>query len=421
MKAGAEVVALGYPLSFDLGNDISVNRGTISQLKAALGKYEDLIKIDAAINPGNSGGPLINRRGEVIGVNTLGFTDAQNQNYAIAMSHAKPIIEDLQEGRNRNYIGLNLVPNTFADYFGTEDGMAIIGVSSGSPASQVGVQQADLLLKVESSSVNSEEDVCSILRSHGDGDQLRLQILRAATGEILEGEVTMGKVGAADEGAAKLQVVGTLAAPEEPAAEPTEVATGGDSGGGTGDAPADTSAVITSDFSEDNGDWPTGDTEDFSGLVVNGQYVMQLKTPQQYLTVSPDAASDVSDGAISTEVTIGGATGFAGVMMRYKDENDQRSMYVCWINNSSEFGCSKNVNNSWTVLVSPTNDSVIKPNDVNRITMAVIANNILFDINDKEVASFTDDSLTGGSAGFYIENFDEPVTAYYDNAAIVRP
>jgi hypothetical protein len=45
----------------------------------------------------------------------------------------------------------------------------------------------------------------------------------------------------------------------------------------------------------------------------------------------------------------------------------------------------------------------------------------LFDINDKEVASLTDDSLTGGAAGFYIENFDDPVVAYYDNTAIVRP
>jgi hypothetical protein len=231
----------------------------------------------------------------------------------------------------------------------------------------------------------------------------------------------MGKIGPAADDTAKLQVVGTLAAQEEPTDAPEAPPAEEPAGEATNNSGDDSTAVIASDFSEDNGEWPTGENDDFAGKVVDGRYELQLKTSQQYLTVSPDAASDVADGAISTEVTINGATGYAGVMMRYKEENEQRSMYICWINNNGQFGCAKNINNSWTPLVSPKADDAVKVNDVNRITLAVIGNNILFDINDKEVASLTDDSLTGGAAGFYIENFDDPVVAYYDNTAIVRP
>lgn len=194
-KIGADVVALGYPFSFDLGNDLSVNVGNISQLKAQLGKYQDLIKIDAAINHGNSGGPLVNTHGEVVGFNTLSFEGVQNQNYAIAMSYAKPIVAQLARGKNRNHLGLNLAPNAYADYFGSADGMVVVGVASGSPAARMGMLQADLLLDVEGKSIASEEALCDVLRSHADGDHLKVTVLRADSGELLQGEVVVGQTG----------------------------------------------------------------------------------------------------------------------------------------------------------------------------------------------------------------------------------
>ncbi|HET6261287.1 MAG TPA: trypsin-like peptidase domain-containing protein, partial [Chloroflexia bacterium] len=199
MRVGAHVMALGYPELFELGTDLTVTTGNISKLSTQRYQFEDLIQTNAAITHGNSGGPLVNTRGEVIGINTLGFYTAEGErepgiNFAIAMSHAKPIIKELEQGKNRHYIGLNLYPNIFADYFGTDEGMAVIGLASGSPASQVGIKAADLLLKLEGTTIASEEDVCNILRSHSDGDQLRVQLFRKETGEVLEGEVTIGKV-----------------------------------------------------------------------------------------------------------------------------------------------------------------------------------------------------------------------------------
>lgn len=422
LKAGSEVVALGYPLSFDLGNDISINSGNVSQLRAQLDKFEDLIKIDVAINPGNSGGPLVNRRGEVVGINSLGITGAQNQNYAIAMSQARPVIEQLQEGKNRYYIGLNLVPNEYADYFGTDQGMAVIGVASGSPAAQGGVQPADLLLKVEGKTITNEAALCDILRSRADGDQLKVQILRGGTGEILEGELTQGKVGAAN-GTTTLSVVGYLDG--APAGDDTTTDTGdsGASQGGTDDgsgdpAGQDEALLVNNTFDgDDAGTWPVGDADGLSASVADGIYTVTLSAPQQYVALAPDESADVGDGATGALVKPDGV-GFAGVAIRYSEENDQRSMYVCWINAQQKFGCARNIRNNWTVIVEPKQSDAIIANDFNQVVLTAVGNSFALEINDQEVATFTDDALTRGSWGVYAENFDSVFNARYDEIAV---
>lgn len=417
VKAGAEVVALGYPLSFDLGTDLSVNAGSVSQLKAQLGKFEELIKIDAAINPGNSGGPLVNRRGEVIGVNSLGIDGAQNQNYAIAISQARPIVEQLQEGKNRHYIGLNLVPNAYSDYFGTEEGMAVIGVASGSPAAQGGIQPADLLLKMEGKTIVDEQSVCDILRSRADGDQLRVQVLRATTGEVLEGEITMGKTGAAAADAPKLEVVAQVDTGSTDQGGTDQGST--DQGGASAEPSAEDEALIVNvTFDDGNaGSWPVGDGDGISAGVVDGLYTVNMSEPNQYVTLAPDESADLGNGVIAALVKAEG-TGFAGLAMRYKEENDQRSMYVCWVSGSGKFGCSKAVNNSWTVLVAPTASDAVKVDDYNKMVIAVAGNEFSFELNDQEVAKFSDDTLTRGAWGIYGENFDTAFKAHYDEIAV---
>ncbi|HEY0605141.1 MAG TPA: trypsin-like peptidase domain-containing protein [Herpetosiphonaceae bacterium] len=416
MKAGAEVVALGYPLSFDLGNDISVNPGSISQLNAQLSKFENLIKTDAAINPGNSGGPLVNRKGEVIGVNSLGIPDAQNTNYAIAMSQAKPIVAQLEEGKNRHFIGLNLVPNEYADYFGTDEGMAIIGVASGSPASQVGIQPADLLVKMEGKSITDEAAVCDILRSHADGDQLKVTVYRASTGEVLEGEMTMGKVGAADDKTAKLEVIGNLA---DSGGDQGEPPASDEPSGDSGEPTSDEGNLIVNNSFDDNdpGTWPVGEEDGYSAQVADGVYTLSLATDNLYLFLHPDESADFADGAIAAQVRPEG-DGLAGIMGRYTEVDGNRSMYVCWINNERKFACSKDVNNSWTVMVETQTSDVIQPDNYNKVVLAIVGNEFSFQVNDQELASFTDDSLTNGAWGVYAETTPGNFKAHYDHIAV---
>ncbi|MEJ7654475.1 MAG: trypsin-like peptidase domain-containing protein, partial [Chloroflexia bacterium] len=410
LQVGAEVTALGYPLSFQLGNDLSVNVGRISQLDAELGKYRELIKHDADINPGNSGGPLVSNKGEVVGINTLGFGDsgAQGQNFAIAMSLARPIIADLQAAKNRQYIGLNLVPNEYAEYFGTDQGMAIAGVVSGSPAARTGIQQADLLLKMEGQATNSEVTVCDILRSHAAGEQVKVTVYRKATDQMLEGEMTIGRVGA-------------YRAPQLTVVSQGNGGDGGDGGDG-GNNGGDSTVLVNTNFDNGRpGPWSIDTGDGFAVSVAGGDYVLAITKPSSSVYSFPTAHREVPNGAVSTSVRMQG-NGFAGVAARIVDKagSEPSDLYVCWIDSQKQFGCAKTVNSKVTVLVQPKALASIKPTGANVIVLAASGTQILFKVNDVEVARFEDDELPTGAFGVYAESTPGDFKALFDELAIVR-
>lgn len=216
-RVGSEVAALGYPLGEMLSLDLTFSRGAISKMNETLWEFESLIQHDAAINPGNSGGPLVNNMGEVIGVNTASVDPsvASNINFAIDINQAKRIIGDLEEGKNRGWLGMNLEPNLYPDYFGVEGGLVVAAVASGSSASNVGVQAPYLLTHLEGLTVNSMEEVCRIVRSHGDGDSLKVEFMHITETEIqyLEGEIVLGD----SSGGSDLEIVDTISLVDEPA------------------------------------------------------------------------------------------------------------------------------------------------------------------------------------------------------------
>jgi S1-C subfamily serine protease/cytochrome c556 len=197
LKLGQEVVAIGYPLAGDLDTQLTVNQGIVSKLKTQLDQLTHLIQTDTPINPGNSGGPLVNLRGEVVGINTIKveYTSSgrpvQGINFAIGVSLAKEAIAELERGDNRHWLGLNMVTNDqeVADYFSlpTTEGMLVYAVADGSPAAEVGLATGDILLRLKGVTVQSESDVCDVLRSHRTGDLLPIEIMRGE--ETLEGAI----------------------------------------------------------------------------------------------------------------------------------------------------------------------------------------------------------------------------------------
>lgn len=215
-RVGAEVAALGYPLGDMLSLDLSVSRGVVSKMNEALWEFERLIQHDAAINDGNSGGPLVNSFGEVIGINTASVDPemAASLNFAIDINQAQRILTDLEEGKNQNWLGMNLEPNFYPDFFGTEEGLVVAAVASGSSASKVGVRAPYLLTHLEGLAVNSMEDVCRILRSHSDGDSLKVEFMHITDIEMqyLEGEIVLGD----DNRGAELEIVHTVSFGSEP-------------------------------------------------------------------------------------------------------------------------------------------------------------------------------------------------------------
>lgn len=174
------------------------------------------------------------------------------------------------------------------------------------------------------------------------------------------------------------------------------------------------------DFSDGAGDWPLAQTGAYTTTASDGVYQMQLVKPGQFLVVTPSGTPLLTNGEISADVALEGPDGYGGVVIRYARDGDARSMYLCWLNTAAKFGCSKNVDNKWSVLVGPKADDVIKPDLPNRITLAVEGKQIRFTINGKEVVVLEDASIKQGSIGLYAENADDPFSVSFDNVTILE-
>lgn len=412
---GEDVAAIGYPLNFDIGTDISISRGIISKLDQTLEPYQSLIQTDAAVNHGNSGGPLVNTRGQVIGINTLSFGQtAPGINYAISIDQAEKIVPDLQAGHNRLYLGMNLGPNDYADYFGTDTGLVVEAVASDSPASAAGVQQAFLLTKLAGLDVNDMAGVCKILRSHQDGDALKVQFLNITQTEqqLLEGEIVVGK----PTSTAKLAVIdrGPL-----PGATPTEETTAAaptptPGGGGSGNI-----QQYSWDFQSATSDWYTGETDNVSASIANGAYNVTIKKPNIYDILSPQTVPESTDQSIVADVNL--AQGTAGLAVRFSVSNSDNkwTFYDCYIDTSDQFGCGVMISNNFTVKVQNQASSAIKHGQVNTLQLTVEGSKVTFTINGTDVTSFTDTQIASGWPGVEVDSTqDGPGSATFDTVGV---
>ncbi|EKQ70102.1 trypsin-like serine protease with C-terminal PDZ domain [Leptolyngbyaceae cyanobacterium JSC-12] len=191
---GQWAIAIGNPL----GLDNTVTAGIISAIgrsSSQVGvpdKRVNFIQTDAAINPGNSGGPLLNDRGEVIGVNTAIRADAQGLGFAIPIETAQRVANQLfAKGRvDHPYLGIQMVDLTpairkeinenqdFKLKINQNEGVLIVRVMEGSPASQAGIQQGDIIQKVAGRAVKTAEEVQSIVEVSKIGVELPLELVR---------------------------------------------------------------------------------------------------------------------------------------------------------------------------------------------------------------------------------------------------
>jgi S1-C subfamily serine protease len=106
LSQGDPVVALGFPGTLSEEDNLSTTSGVISVVNSKVGgDYPDVVQTDTAINHGNSGGPLLNADGKVVGMNTLGDPDTQNQNFAIASDHINSLLGDIERGVNHAWLG----------------------------------------------------------------------------------------------------------------------------------------------------------------------------------------------------------------------------------------------------------------------------------------------------------------------------
>lgn len=178
---GETVIAIGNPLGF--GN--SVTTGVISsthrRVPMAGGLVGHFIQSDALINPGNSGGPLLNTRGELIGINTAIARQAQGIGFSIPIDMVRRIARDLiQKGEVRKpYLGI--LPGTVGQMLVRDRGVGgalVTEIDAGSPAQQAGLQIADVILSLDGMIIESPEELLQVLDSYTPDDQIRIHLLR---------------------------------------------------------------------------------------------------------------------------------------------------------------------------------------------------------------------------------------------------
>ncbi len=207
LVVGQQVVAIGNALGYGQ----SVTSGWVSALNRTISTEDGtnstgLIQTDAAINPGNSGGALLNMKGELIGINSAKYADSsvEGMGYAIPISKAKPILEDLMNRETREkvdtsekgYLGVvlsNLTTEAIQMY-NMPAGAFVRGVEQNSPAEEGGICKGDIIVKFDGQKVSDGDDLLDKLQYYKSGEKIEAVIARADNGEYKENtvEITLG-------------------------------------------------------------------------------------------------------------------------------------------------------------------------------------------------------------------------------------
>lgn len=203
LKVGETAIAIGNALGYGQ----SVTTGVISALNREVSVQNEsdgstvtneLLQTDAAINPGNSGGALLNLKGEVIGINSVKYseTSVEGMGYAIPSASALPIIKQLitrevVSGSKSAYLGISGVDvtDTVSDTYQMPQGVYVAQVIEGSGAANAGLQQGDIITKFDGRNITSMEEMQGLMKYLSAGDTVNVTIERAQNGEYVEMEL----------------------------------------------------------------------------------------------------------------------------------------------------------------------------------------------------------------------------------------
>jgi serine protease Do len=187
MQPGDWVMAIGNPFGYAHTVSVGVISGLDRPFQVANRRQAQVLQTDAAINPGNSGGPLLNIRGEVIGMNTAIITDGQRQGnigigFAIPSNTVRDLLPQLRSGKiTRGRIGVEIkaVPREALDEFGLKnrDG-ALVGAVSAAARRQAGMEPGDVILTYNGKAVKNSNDLVSMVTATRPGTAVPVRIMR---------------------------------------------------------------------------------------------------------------------------------------------------------------------------------------------------------------------------------------------------
>lgn len=191
IQVGEKAIAIGNPVGLELAG--SVTQGIISGISRQIEEESSIkyIQTDAPINPGNSGGALINKYGQVIGINTAKVQYYESIGFAIPINEAKIIIDDIIKNgivSSRVKIGISyqIVSEKISDAMGIPKGMRVISVDETTDAFKKGLSKGDIITHIDNQRIDSTEQVNSIMSNKKLGDSVLLTVYRVVDGNSQE-------------------------------------------------------------------------------------------------------------------------------------------------------------------------------------------------------------------------------------------
>ncbi len=194
LHVGEWAIAIGNPFGLDHTLTVGVISAT-GRSEVGIAAYENFIQTDASINPGNSGGPLLNVRGEVIGINTAIVASAQGIGFAIPVNMARKVMEDLvKKGKvTRGWLGVGIQPLTpeLAKSFGVgaDEGILVNQVMPKSPAEAAGLKIGDVILSVDGKLIKDARQLQRLIGEAEIGRTIDVVVLREKTRRTLKIQV----------------------------------------------------------------------------------------------------------------------------------------------------------------------------------------------------------------------------------------
>lgn len=187
LQIGELAVAIGNPLGLDFQR--TVTSGVISGLNRTItvdnNVIENLIQTDASINPGNSGGPLLNSKGEVIGINTAKIQTGEGLGFSIPINDIKRIAEEVIETGEYSNVALGVKAATLENYerilgidLSAEHGVVVVEIQSETPAEKAGIKVGDVITHIGEKEVNNMTDLKRSLYNYNEGESVELSIIR---------------------------------------------------------------------------------------------------------------------------------------------------------------------------------------------------------------------------------------------------
>ena len=197
LRVGEPAIAIGNPLGLQFQR--TVTSGIISALNRTIqidtdngtNYMEDLIQTDASINPGNSGGPLMNSKGEVVGINTVKVSGAEGIGFAIPINIARPIVNSfITKGTfNEPYLGLFAYDKEMMPYvdptLNMDGGVYVAKVAVGSPVAVSGIKEGDVITQIDGVKLQTMVDLRTVIHSKNPNDRIVLTVVSGGKGKTV--------------------------------------------------------------------------------------------------------------------------------------------------------------------------------------------------------------------------------------------